>query len=218
MRGSKAENSLILLVSFGYLSLRNSIYNHHQQNQQLPKVYLYILLNIMKSAILCLAIVLGISLVSCSEADWVGPKYEGYPLLTPNVTGVQPVLEADGSYHRYDKADTGILVLNDSNIDNAIGDYKHLLINFYSKWCETWCVLFHPYYISAHDTARKQGLNVQFAQVEWNDNKNSVTKYNITTHPTQVLFIAGRPMPVQYTGPEGSTGLLKWLTAQLANA
>ncbi len=171
----------------------------------------------MKFSIICLAIVLGISVVSCSEDDWKGPKYEGYPLLTPNKTGTQTVKEKDGSLHKYDKADTGILILNDSNIDAARGDYKHLVVNWYSKWCETWCVLFHPYYISAHDIARSKGLNVQFAQMEWNDNKKTVTKFNVTTHPTQLLFVAGKATPIEYKGAKGTTAFVNWLTTQLAN-
>jgi len=169
----------------------------------------------MKFAILFLAIVLGISLVSCSEADWVGPEYEGYPLLNPKITGTHKVKQPDGSYHTYQKADSGILVLTDANFDQARGDFKHLLVNFYSRYCHTWCVLFHPYYIKAHDKAKKQGLNVQFAQMEWTANKKTVNKYNVVTHPTQMLFVAGKTSPIQYKGPEGETGLLNWLTAQL---
>ena len=169
----------------------------------------------MKYAILCLAIVLGISLVSCSEADWKGDPYPGYPLLTPNKTGVQTIVEKNGTRNQYDKADTGILILNDTNIDKARGDYKHLLVNFYSKWCTTWCVLFHPYYITAHDIARTKGLNVQFAQMEWNDNKKTVTKYNVTTHPVQLLFVAGKATPIEYKGAKGYTALINWLTPQL---
>jgi len=170
----------------------------------------------MKSTILFLAIVLGISLVSCSEADWTGPEYAGYPLLYPNKTGVQTVKERNGTYNHYDKADTGILILNDSNIDAARGDYKHLLVNWYSKWCKTWCVLFHPYYIKAHDIARSKGLNVQFAQMEWNDNQKTVKKYGVATHPTQMLFVAGKATPIEYKGAKGYTALVNWLTTELA--
>ena len=168
------------------------------------------------TTVLCLAIVLGISsLVSCSEADWKGPKYQGYPLLTPNKTGTLAVKLANGTIHHYDKADSGILILNDSNIDQAKYDFKHLIVNWFSKWCTTWCVLFHPYYIKAHDIARQKGLNVQFAQMEWNDNKKTITKYGVTTHPVQILFVHGKANPIEYKGSKGYTPLIDWLTSQL---
>jgi len=169
----------------------------------------------MKFTIVCLAIILGISVVSCSEDDWKGPKYPGYPLLTPNKTGTHIVKLSNGTIHTYDKADSGVLILNDANIDQAIYDFKHLIVNWYSKWCTTWCVLFHPYYIQAHDIALKNGLSVQFAQMEWNDNKKTVTKYNVTTHPTQMLFVHGKTAPIEYKGAKGTTALITWLTNQL---
>ncbi len=169
----------------------------------------------MKSFILCLAIVLGISLVHCSEDDWVGPEYEGYPLMNPHITGTHKVKQPDGSYVTYQKADSGILILTDKNFDQAKKDFKHLVVNFYSKYCHTWCVLFHPYYIKAHDIALKQGLKVQFAQMEWSDNKKTVNKYNVITHPTQMLFVHEKSSPIEYKGAKGETPFIKWLTAQL---
>ena len=108
----------------------------------------------------------------------------------------------------------GSVLLNDTNFDQAKLDFRHLLVDF-DYGCH-WCLNFRPYYNEARKAAAEAGLNVTFAWMNIKKNPLTKAKYNITHHPTQMLFIRKyAKSPLTYGGTKNTKNLLAWLNVQL---
>ena len=108
----------------------------------------------------------------------------------------------------------GSVLLNDTNFDQARLDFGHLLVNF-DHGCR-WCHVFRPFYNLARIEAANASLNVTFGWMDIKKNSLTKEKYNITHHPTQMLFIRKyAESPLIYNGTKNSNDLLAWLNVQL---
>ena len=109
----------------------------------------------------------------------------------------------------------GSLLLNDTSLDYAKTDWKYLLVNF-DKACK-WCLIFRPYYKQARLDLKAENAGVAFGWLNLKTNPQSQAKYNITNHPTQLLFVKGySKSPLKYTGTKNTNGLKTWVKAKLA--
>ncbi len=108
----------------------------------------------------------------------------------------------------------GSVIITDANINQARLDFGHLLVNF-DAGCR-WCLQFRTFYNMARKSAAAAGLKVTFGWMDLKKNPLTKAKYNITRHPTQMLFIRKYPKsPLTYGGVKNAKDLLAWLNVQL---
>lgn len=108
----------------------------------------------------------------------------------------------------------GSVIVNDTILNTAVMDFKYLLVNFDAA-CK-WCKIFRPFYQQARVQATAAQYGVRFAWMDLKTNPVSKAKYNITRHPTQMLFVRGyKHGPVTYYGVKNTKGLVAWLDSYM---
>jgi len=108
----------------------------------------------------------------------------------------------------------GIIITDDSNFEIARQTYKRLLVNF-DGGCK-WCRNFRPSYLAACKQGTDEGYEVKFAQLDLKSNPKTQTKYNVTGHPKQWLFVLNdRRSPYKYPGSKNKDKLLAWLKQKI---
>jgi protein disulfide-isomerase A1 len=112
------------------------------------------------------------------------------------------------SYVSSTEEDQGVLILDESNFDEAITTYKYLLVKFYAPNC-IHCKNLAPEYIKAAQTLRNNDPEVYLAKVDATKNKNLGNRFNIQGFPTLKLFMNGTP--IEYDGGRKECDIVNWM-------
>ena len=96
----------------------------------------------------------------------------------------------------------GVLIFTDSNFDEEIQKYEHILVEFYAPWCGH-CKSLAPEY-------EKAAKELDLAKVDVTVNKALGERFEIKGFPTLLFFKNGVPTP--YGGPRNAYGIVKWVT------
>jgi len=104
--------------------------------------------------------------------------------------------------------DEGVLVLGDKNLAEALGEFEHVLVEFYAPWCGH-CKKLAPEYVKAAAALKAENSAVKLAKVDCTVEKDSATKYGISGYPTLKFFIKGEP--VAYEGGRTEPEIVNWL-------
>ena len=83
-----------------------------------------------------------------------------------------------------------VIEMKDDSIDDLIKKNYNSLIYFYKDNYEE-CKYFVEPFINIAKKYKEEGTNLLFGRINCNLNKESITKFSITTYPTLLLFIDG---------------------------
>lgn len=99
-----------------------------------------------------------------------------------------------------------VLLLDDSNIDDIIKKYKHIMIEFYAPWCSH-CKRLEPEYSKASVELIKTTINL--AKIDGTVNPGVGPKFGIKGYPTLIYFESGKR--INYMEGRTSKEIVAWL-------
>ena len=104
-----------------------------------------------------------------------------------------------------------VVILGKENFTHVIGDYKHVLVEFYAPWCGH-CQQMEPEYEKLATELKENGSDIVIAKVDATVEKDLADEFNINGFPTLKLFNDGnREMPYDIEGVRTKTGIWKKL-------
>jgi len=106
-------------------------------------------------------------------------------------------------------SDHDILDLTSETFDQAIGEHKYIMVNFYSPSC-THCEALAPEYVKVSKELHAIESTVKIARVDATKEVKLAEKYGIDGYPTLKLFIDGKAL--EYNGPRKADKIAIWLT------
>ena len=86
--------------------------------------------------------------------------------------------------------DNGIMILNESNFDETLSTFDHLLVEFYAPSCVP-CMALAPKYEAAAKTLWKEGSKVTLAKVDGEKNPGLIERFEIRSYPYLLWFSEG---------------------------
>lgn len=102
----------------------------------------------------------------------------------------------------------GVLVLTEKNFNEAVAEYKHILIEFYAPWCGH-CKALKPEYESAAKTLLADGSEVRLAKVDATAETQLAEQYEVRGYPTLKFFVNG--VAQEYKGGRKADEIVSWL-------
>lgn len=103
----------------------------------------------------------------------------------------------------------GVVVLTDSNFDQALGEFEFALVEFYAPWCGH-CKKLAPEYAAAAQQLAKTNPEIKLVKVDCTVEKEVASKFEIKGFPTLKFFIKGQS-PTNYEGGRTKDELINWL-------
>ncbi|KAM3624465.1 uncharacterized protein V6R79_023896 [Siganus canaliculatus] len=104
-----------------------------------------------------------------------------------------------------------VMVLHSVNLERALSENKHVLVEFYAPWCGH-CKQLEPVYAEAAGKLKAEESEVRLAKVDIIDDGDLADEFDIQSFPTLKLFTDGnRKEPVEFNGKRTVEGILQWL-------
>jgi protein disulfide-isomerase A1 len=104
--------------------------------------------------------------------------------------------------------DEGVLVLTDSNFEEEMAKFEHLLVEFYAPWCGH-CKKLAPEYSAAAEVLAKNEPPLTLAKVDATEEKKLAEKFGIQGFPTLFWFNNGEKQ--EYTGGRTKDSIVNWV-------
>jgi protein disulfide-isomerase A1 len=108
-----------------------------------------------------------------------------------------------------DTWEDGVLVLGDSNFDEAIAKYDYLLVEFYAPWCGH-CKKLTPEYAAAAQKLAALDPPRYLAKVDATEHKEVAERHDVKGFPTLVFYNQGTKS--EYTGGRTEDTIVSWIT------
>jgi protein disulfide-isomerase A1 len=106
--------------------------------------------------------------------------------------------------------DEGVVVLTDSNFDQALSEFDYALVEFYAPWCGH-CKNLAPHYAKAAQELAQTNPNVKLCKVDATVEKGLASKFEIRGFPTLQFFVKGSSTPIKYEGGRTTPEIINWL-------
>ena len=107
----------------------------------------------------------------------------------------------------------GVLVLDDTNLAEAIKEHENILVTFYSPYSRLSFRIIDEFLPAWPDGIRPDKFKVAFAKVNAHTEKKARKEHDIYRYPTTKLFIKGDP--IEYDGPTGINEVAAWLRKKI---
>lgn len=108
--------------------------------------------------------------------------------------------------------DEGVLVLTDSNFEEALREYPMILVEFYAPWCGH-CKKLAPEYSRAAQALKGTDGKVALAKVDATTEKELAEKFKVEGFPTLKWFSNGNP--TEYDGGRTEKEIVSWINRKL---
>lgn len=101
-----------------------------------------------------------------------------------------------------------VLVLTDSNFDEAIKENEYILVKFYAPWCGH-CKALAPEYEMAAGKLKDGEPKIVLAKMDATEQKEIPTRFGVNGYPTLKFFRSGSH--IDYTGGRKADDIVKWV-------
>mmetsp|Transcript_32735 Transcript_32735/g.56984 ORF Transcript_32735/g.56984 Transcript_32735/m.56984 type:complete len:481 (+) Transcript_32735:3880-5322(+) len=101
-----------------------------------------------------------------------------------------------------------VLVLDQSNFDEALNANPDLLVEFYAPWCGH-CKKLAPEYAKAAAALKARDPPIRIAKVDATANTDLAGKYGVRGYPTLKYFVEKNP--TEYTGGRTEADIISWI-------
>ena len=108
-----------------------------------------------------------------------------------------------------------VIVLDESNFEQAIKEHDYLMVEFYAPWCGH-CKKLAPEYSEAARILKLSDKPAYFAKVDATKNTALKKQHGVTGYPTLKFFIKGKELE-KYKGGRTSSDLVDYVQNQMGS-
>lgn len=108
--------------------------------------------------------------------------------------------------------DNDVLVLTDSNFNDALKMFPKLLVEFYAPWCAH-CKVLAPLYAKAATTLKAHDPPFRIAKIDGTANPKANYLNHIEGYPSLKFFVNGEP--TDYKGPRSEEGIVEYVLKKM---
>lgn len=101
-----------------------------------------------------------------------------------------------------------VIVLSDSNFDEAIQKFDHILVEFYAPWCGH-CKKLAPEYAKAAKDLKGLDTPIPIAKLDATENGETAKKFGVQGYPTLKFFVKGDA--IEYNGGRTQADIVNWI-------
>jgi len=108
--------------------------------------------------------------------------------------------------------DEGIYVLTEKNYDDAVKEFKYMLVYFYAPWCGH-CKAFGPEYVKGGQQLKEKDSEIVFAKVDGTEQEELRSKMKVEGYPTLYFYREGEY--IKYKGGRFAREMVEWVEKKI---